>query len=101
MTPESSSAAAYVSLDKVTPGPAPAKTGPAGLQPPLAVRDPVEHVIHNDRRVDHYAWLRDKQNPRVLSYAGLNITRGQWKASNTPFIAGNQRSTRRSRCCWT
>jgi len=46
----------------------PAKSGPAGLQPPLAVREPVEHVIHNDRRVDHYAWLRDKQNPRVLSY---------------------------------
>ena len=68
MTPESSSAAAYLSPDKGTPAPAPAKTGPAGLQPPLAVREPVEHVIHNDRRVDHYAWLRDKQNPRVLSY---------------------------------
>jgi oligopeptidase B len=68
MTPESSSPAAYLSPDKGTPAPAPAKTGPAGLQPPLAVREPVEHVIHNDRRVDHYAWMRDKQNPRVLSY---------------------------------
>jgi len=68
MTPESSSAAAYSSPDKGMPAPAPAKKGPAGLQPPLAVREPVEHVIHNDRRVDHYAWLRDKQNPRVVSY---------------------------------
>ena len=38
------------------------------MQPPLALREPVEHVIHNDRRVDHYAWLRDKKDPRVLSY---------------------------------
>src|SRR5215475_9942047 len=68
MTPESSSAAAYSSPDKGMPAPALAKSGPAGLQPPLAVREPVEHVIHNDRRVDHYAWLRDKQNPRVLAY---------------------------------
>src|ERR1700756_2074973 len=47
---------------------APAKSGPVGLQPPLALREPVEHVIHSDRRVDHYAWLRDKKDPRVLSY---------------------------------
>jgi oligopeptidase B len=38
------------------------------LQPPLALREPVEHVIHGDRRVDHYAWLRKKEDPRVISY---------------------------------
>ena len=69
MTSEFNSAAAYLSPD---PGehdaPSPAKSGPANLQPPLALREPVEHVIHNDRRVDHYAWLRDKKDPRVLSY---------------------------------
>ena len=64
MTPESNSTAAYLSLDAAVP----AKFGPAGLQPPLAFREPVEHVIHSDRRVDHYAWLRDKKDPRVLSY---------------------------------
>lgn len=68
MTPESRSAAAYLSPEGGAQAPGPAKSGPAGLQPPLAVREPVEHVIHNDRRVDHYTWLRDKQNPRVLAY---------------------------------
>jgi oligopeptidase B len=28
----------------------------------------VEHVLHGDRRVDHYGWLRDKENPGVISY---------------------------------
>src|SRR6201997_5766501 len=36
--------------------------------PPVARRHPVEHVIHEDRRIDHYAWLRDKQNPEVIAY---------------------------------
>ncbi|HWY08144.1 MAG TPA: S9 family peptidase [Candidatus Acidoferrales bacterium] len=64
MTPDSNSTAAYLSPDAASP----AKSGPAGLQPPLALREPVEHVIHSDRRVDHYAWLRDKKDPRVLTY---------------------------------
>jgi oligopeptidase B len=38
------------------------------IAPPLARRDPVEHVIHGDRRVDHYAWLRQKENPEVIAY---------------------------------
>jgi len=28
----------------------------------------VEHVLHGDRRVDHYAWLRHKENPEVIAY---------------------------------
>ena len=64
MTPDSNSTAAHLSPDAA----APAKSGPAGLQPPLALREPVEHVIHSDRRIDDYAWLRDKKDPRVLSY---------------------------------
>jgi len=63
MTPESNSSAAHLSPDPTASAPA-----PAGLQPPLALREPVEHVIHNDRRVDHYAWLRNKKDPRVLAY---------------------------------
>ena len=47
-------------------------SGPADAQgrvtPPIARREPVEQVVHDDRRVDHYAWLRDKQNPDVLAY---------------------------------
>jgi oligopeptidase B len=43
---------------------------PGGVlaEPPLALRHPVEHVIHGDRRVDHYAWMRDKSDPRVREY---------------------------------
>src|ERR1700722_9916572 len=40
--------------------------GPA--TPPVARRHPVEHVIHEDRRVDPYNWLHDKQNPEVIAY---------------------------------
>jgi oligopeptidase B len=39
-----------------------------GLKPPLARREPVETILHGDRRVDHYAWLREKENPEVLAY---------------------------------
>src|SRR6266478_2195040 len=38
------------------------------LKPPVARREPVEHILHGDRRVDHYAWLRHKENPEVLAY---------------------------------
>ena len=38
------------------------------VQPPVAHREAVEHVAHGDRRVDEYAWLRHKEDPRVLAY---------------------------------
>jgi oligopeptidase B len=41
-------------------------SGSAG--PPLAMRQPAEQVIHGDRRVDHYAWMREKGDPRVKQY---------------------------------
>jgi len=37
-------------------------------QPPVARRHPVEHVIHGDRRIDDYPWLRDKNDPAVIAY---------------------------------
>jgi len=37
-------------------------------KPPVARREPVEHVLHGDRRIDHYAWLRHKENPEVIGY---------------------------------
>jgi oligopeptidase B len=40
----------------------------SSLRPPLARREPVETVLHDDRRIDDYAWLRDKQSPEVLAY---------------------------------
>jgi oligopeptidase B len=43
-------------------------TGRTLPSPPLARREPVETILHGDRRVDHYAWLRQKENPEVLAY---------------------------------
>ncbi len=43
-------------------------TSPPSVSPPLAKREPVETIVHGDRRVDHYAWLRKKDNPEVLAY---------------------------------
>jgi len=37
-------------------------------QPPVARRQPMESVVHGDRLVDDYAWLRDKNNPEVIAY---------------------------------
>ena len=38
------------------------------LTPPLARRVPVERTHHGDTFIDHYEWLRDKENPEVLEY---------------------------------
>ena len=40
----------------------------AAPAPPIARRHPVEHVMHGDRRIDDYAWLRDKNDPAVIAY---------------------------------
>jgi oligopeptidase B len=37
-------------------------------KPPVARREPVEHVLRGDRRMDHYAWLRHKENAEVIAY---------------------------------
>src|SRR5258708_429041 len=56
--------------DTNTATPASAQETSAGTipKPPIARREPMEHALHGDRRVDHYAWLRDKQNPEVIAY---------------------------------
>ncbi|HTF25377.1 MAG TPA: S9 family peptidase [Candidatus Limnocylindria bacterium] len=51
-----------------TPAPAQETSASTILKPPVAGREPVEHVLHGDRRVDHYAWLRHKENPEVIAY---------------------------------
>jgi oligopeptidase B len=40
----------------------------AAASPPIARRKPVEMVLHDDRRVDHYAWLRNKESAEVIDY---------------------------------
>ena len=38
------------------------------LVPPVASRKPHEVVLHGDRRVDEYFWLREKSDPEVIAY---------------------------------
>ena len=38
------------------------------IQPPKASRKPHSLEIHNDVRVDHYYWLRDRENQEVIDY---------------------------------
>jgi oligopeptidase B len=37
-------------------------------EPPVARKEPSESIVHDDRRVDHYAWLRHKESAEVLDY---------------------------------
>ncbi len=39
-----------------------------GPKPPLAPVIPHERMIHGDRRVDNYFWLRERDNPDVIAY---------------------------------
>jgi oligopeptidase B len=41
---------------------------PAALKPPLAPRDPVWTELHGERRIDEYAWMRNRDSPEVLGY---------------------------------
>ena len=47
---------------------------PAAATPPAAKRHPVEHVIHGDRRIDDYGWLREKSAPEVVEYLNAENT---------------------------
>jgi oligopeptidase B len=38
------------------------------MPPPLAPKEPTVQILHGDRRVDEYSWLRDKSNPAVIEY---------------------------------
>ncbi|HEY6170048.1 MAG TPA: S9 family peptidase [Verrucomicrobiae bacterium] len=38
------------------------------VQPPVAKKIPKVDVLHGDRRVDDYFWLREKTNPAVMKY---------------------------------
>ena len=55
---------ANVATSSITPD----AEGVSAPQPPVARRHPVEHVIHSDRRIDDYSWLRDKNDAEVIAY---------------------------------
>jgi len=54
--------------DKTLPAVSEEYAPDSSLAPPLARREPVEHILHGDRRVDHYDWLHRKDAPEVLPY---------------------------------
>ncbi|MGC1617170.1 MAG: S9 family peptidase [Candidatus Acidiferrum sp.] len=58
MNPDAKAAPAFLNEGAATPS----------LSPPLARREPVETIVHDDRRIDHYAWLRHKESPEVIAY---------------------------------
>ena len=67
-----------------------AKTGVYALETvaeqvaPLAAVQPVSHQNHGDVRVDHYFWLRERDNPAVLAYLEAENRSRRWRRSN-PF----------------
>src|SRR5215813_5423244 len=72
------------------------KPAPAGAQlssdlatPPVAKTIPVETMLHGDRRVDNYAWLREKESPDVLAY--LNAENAYTDAILKPTEAFQQK----------
>ncbi len=40
----------------------------SNIIPPIAKKIPVEIIIHGDKRVDNYSWLKDKSDPEVIKY---------------------------------
>lgn len=37
-------------------------------EPPIAEMHKKELIMHGDTRIDHYYWMRDRENPEVISY---------------------------------
>jgi oligopeptidase B len=46
----------------------PSPDAASAVSPPVARRQPVEHVMHGDARIDDYGWLREKSSAEVLAY---------------------------------
>lgn len=40
----------------------------AGTAAPVAARKPKDVTVHEDKRIDDYFWLREKENPEVRTY---------------------------------
>jgi oligopeptidase B len=41
---------------------------PKSAAPPIAAKHPHVHQLHGDQRPDDYFWLRDRDNPQVITY---------------------------------
>jgi oligopeptidase B len=61
----------------------------AAATPPIARCEPVEHTLHGDHRIDHYTWLRHKENAEVIEY--LNAENAYTAAFLRPTEAFQER----------
>lgn len=68
MSPDGKSAAPAFSKEKTEAPIGTPINDSAGFIPPRARREPVERVLHGDRLMDDYAWLRQKENAEVIEY---------------------------------
>jgi oligopeptidase B len=50
---------------------------------PKAPKIPKELVCHNDKRIDAYYWLNDKENPEVLKYLAAENAYFEFKTKHT------------------
>jgi len=58
----------------------------APSKPPVAKKVPKVGVVHGDKRVDDYYWLRDKNNPEVIAHLEAeNAYVGAMTKSTEPF----------------
>ena len=51
-------------------------------KPPVAKKIPKVDVMHGDKRVDDYYWLREKTNTEVRTY--IDATYSKYGSSNIP-----------------
>ena len=49
------------------------------VRPPVARRDPRVDIVHGDRRVDDYFWLRRKEDPEVTAYLDTELVSAVFK----------------------
>lgn len=59
---------------------------PSPPAPPVAPREPVESLLHGERRIDDYAWLRERDDPRTLPYLEAENAHAEaWFAPHEPL----------------
>lgn len=56
--------------------------------PPIAEKRPVETVMHGETLVDHYGWMRYKEDPEVIGYLAAENDYAEEMMSHTAALQG-------------
>ncbi len=59
------------------------------ITPPKAKKQAVKLVKHNHTRIDNYFWLREKENPKVISYLNEENAYREWAMEETKGLQEN------------